>query len=40
MKRNRPYELKHFLVDVIGMTLTGALWLIWVAIREAQAWSK
>jgi hypothetical protein len=40
VKRNRPYEFKNFLVDVIGMALTGCLWIIWVVIREAQAWRK
>lgn len=34
--KRRRYGLMSFLFDVIMVTITGGLWLIWIFVREMR----
>ena len=34
--RRRRYGLLNFILDVILVTITGGLWLIWIFVREMR----
>ena len=33
---NRRYGLFNFLIDLVMVTLTSGLWLIWIFVREMR----
>ena len=36
MSRNNNYGCLNFLFDVVLVTITGGLWLIWIFVREMR----
>lgn len=36
MARKGKYTLTNFLIDILLVTLTGGLWLIWIFVREMR----
>lgn len=35
-RRRRRYGLGHFLFDLVMLSVTGGLWIIWIIIRELR----
>lgn len=40
MRRETPYRLRNFFLDMLMLLLTGGLWLIWIVIRELQKFKR
>ena len=36
MARSRKYGLMQFLFDVLMITITGGLWIVWIFVREMR----
>jgi hypothetical protein len=36
MSKRRKYGFGNFILDCIGIVLTGGLWLIWIFAREMR----
>jgi hypothetical protein len=36
IKMKRNYKFGNFVLDMIGLLLTGGLWLIWIFVREMR----
>jgi hypothetical protein len=35
-KMRKEYKFRNFILDVIGVVLTGGLWFIWILAREMR----